>query len=107
MSGPEIWGIIVALGIGTFLIRFSFLGLLGGRDLPPWLLRHLRYTAVGVMPALIAPLILWPQATGGAPDPARMAAAAAALAVGVLTKNVILSIFSGMATLYVLMALLG
>ena len=107
MSGPEIWGIIVALGIGTFLIRFSFLGLLGGRDLPPWLLRHLRYTAVGVMPALIAPLILWPQATGGAPDPARMAAAAAALAVGVLTKNVILSIFSGMATLYVLIALLG
>ena len=107
MSGPEIWGIIVALGIGTFLIRFSFLGLLGGRDLPPWLLRHLRYTAVGVMPALIAPLILWPQATGGALDPARMAAAAAALAVGVLTKNVILSIFSGMATLYVLIALLG
>ena len=107
MSGPEIWGIIVALGIGTFLIRFSFLGLLGGRDLPPWLLRHLRYTAVGVMPALIAPLILWPQATGGAPDPARMAAAAVALAVGVLTKNVILSIFSGMATLYVLIALLG
>ena len=107
MSGPEIWGVIVVLGIGTFLIRFSFLGLLGGRDLPPWLLRHLRYTAVGVMPALIAPLILWPQATGGAPDPARMAAAAAALAVGVLTKNVILSIFSGMATLYVLIALLG
>jgi branched-subunit amino acid transport protein len=107
MSGLEIWGIIIVLGIGTFLIRFSFLGLLGGRDLPPWLLRHLRYTAVGVMPALIAPLILWPQATGGAPDPARMGAAAATLAVGVLTKNVILSIFAGMATLYALMALLG
>ena len=107
MTGPEIWGVIIALGVGTFLIRFSFLGLLGGRDLPPWLLRHLRYTAVGVMPALIAPLILWPAATGGSPDPARMGAAAAALAVGVITKDVILSIFSGMATLYGLMALLG
>ena len=107
MSNPEIWMIILFLGIGTYLIRFSFLGLLGGRDLPEWLLRHLRYTAVGVMPALISPLILWPQATGGTPDAARMAAAAAALVVGVLTKNVILSIFSGMATLYGLMALLG
>ena len=107
MSNLEVWGIIFALGLGTFLIRFSFLGLLGGRDLPPWLLRHLRYTAVGVMPALIAPLILWPQATGGSPDPARMGAAATALAVGVLTKNVILSIVAGMATLYGLMFLLG
>ena len=107
MSSFQIWGIIVALGIGTFLIRFSFLGLLGGRELSPWLLRHLRYTAVGVMPALIAPLILWPQATGGTPDPARLAAAAAALAVGVMTKNVILSIVAGMATLYGLMFILG
>ncbi len=107
MSNFEVWGIIFALGLGTFLIRFSFLGLLGGRDLPPWLLRHLRYTAVGVMPALIAPLILWPQATGGSPDPARLGAAAAALTVGVLTKNVILSIVAGMATLYGLMFLLG
>lgn len=107
MTDLEIWGIIIVLGFGTFLIRFSFLGLLGGRDLPPWLLRHLRYTAVGVMPALIAPLILWPQATGSSPDPARMGAAAVALAVGVTTKNVILSIFSGMATLYALIAVLG
>ena len=107
MSGLEIWSVIIVLGFGTFLIRFSFLGLLGGRDLPPWLLRHLRYTAVGVMPALIAPLILWPQATGGDPDPARMGAAAATLAIGVLTKNVILSIFAGMATLYGLMFVFG
>ena len=30
-STAEIWTIIVILGIGTFLIRFSFLGLIGNR----------------------------------------------------------------------------
>jgi branched-subunit amino acid transport protein len=31
-SGSEIWLIIVALGIATYTIRFSFLGLIGNRD---------------------------------------------------------------------------
>ena len=30
-SSTAIWGIIAALGVGTFLVRFSFLGLLGNR----------------------------------------------------------------------------
>ena len=48
-------GVVIARhgGIGTFLVRFSFLGLIGNRDLPPWLLRHLRYTPVAVFPALV------------------------------------------------------
>lgn len=102
-----IWTIIVLLGIGTFAIRYSFLGLLSGRELPEWVLRHLRYTAVGVLPALIAPLVVWPQATGGQPDPARLAAAAVTLAIGVWTKNVLLSILCGAGTLFALLALLG
>ena len=47
-SGAEIWWIIVALGVATYTIRFSFLGLIGNRDLPDWLLRHLRYTPVAI-----------------------------------------------------------
>ena len=91
----EIWTIIVLMGIGTFLIRFSFLGIIGDRKLPPWLLRHLRYTPVAVLPALVAPLVAWPAATGGTPDPLRIAAAAAALGTGYVTKNVILAMFAG------------
>ena len=34
-SDLTIWLVIVVLGIGTFLIRWSFLGALGGRDLHP------------------------------------------------------------------------
>ena len=50
MSDATIWFIIVVLGIGTFLIRFSFLGIVGRRPLPPVILRLLRYTPVAVIP---------------------------------------------------------
>lgn len=51
----DLWLVMVVLGLGTYLIRFSFLGALGGRVLPGWLIRALRYTAVAVLPALVAP----------------------------------------------------
>ncbi|OAN80522.1 hypothetical protein A8B82_00270 [Sulfitobacter sp. EhC04] len=102
-----LWIVIVGLGLGSFFLRFVFTGLVGNRAMPEWLLRHLRYTAVAVLPALVAPQVLWPNATGGDIDPARLAAAAVTLSVGVLTKNVIGAILSGAATLYGLLYLLG
>jgi branched-subunit amino acid transport protein len=105
-SEAAIWGIILVLGAGTWLIRFSFLGLIGDRPLPPWLLRHLRYTPVAVIPALIAPLVVWPQATGGEPDAARLAAACATAVVGLLTRSVLGAIGAGLVTIVGLQALL-
>lgn len=106
--GPALlWGIIAALAIGSYILRFAFLGWIGGRDLPPWLLRHLRYTAVAFIPALVAPAALWPAATGGATDPARLAAAVAALAAGYFTKNVIAGMLSGAALIFLLVWLPG
>ncbi|MEM7723245.1 MAG: AzlD domain-containing protein [Pseudomonadota bacterium] len=101
-TNAEIWLIIVLLGIGTFLIRFSFLGLIGDRPIAAWLLRHLRYTAVAIIPAMVTPLVLWPSATDGQTDVTRLAAAAAALAAGYLTRNAIWAILAGMGTLYLL-----
>lgn len=106
-SDAQLWVIILALGVGTFLIRFSFLGVLGNRELPPWLLRHLRYTAVGILPAMVTPLVLWPEATGGALDPVRVAAAVVGLGVGLWTKNAIWAIVTGMCSFWALGALLG
>ncbi|MGG7645166.1 AzlD domain-containing protein [Rhodovulum sp. YNF3179] len=107
LSTATIWTIILLLGLGTWLLRFSFIGLIGDRKLPGWVLRHLRYTPVAVMPGLIAPLILWPRATGGQPDAARLAAAAAALAIGLWTRNVVASVFGGMGVLYLVQYLTG
>lgn len=106
-SDLTIWGIILAMGIGTFLIRFSFLGIIGNRKLPAWVLRHLRYTPVAVLPGMVAPLVLWPEATGGEPDTARMLAAGATIMIGLATRNVLAAIFGGAVTLYAGLYLLG
>jgi len=106
-SGWEIWGIIIALGAGTFLLRFSFLGMIGDRKLPPWVLRHLRYTPVAVLPALVAPMVVWPEATGGAFDLPRTLAALATLLLGYWTRNVLIAICAGAVTLYGMLYLLG
>ena len=102
-----LWTVIIVLGIGTYLIRFSFLGLLGNRVLPGWLLRALRYTPMAVLPGLVAPAVLWPVATGGEVDPARLTAALVTIAIGVLTRNLLAAIIGGGATLYALLYLLG
>ena len=107
MSLAQIWTVILGLALGTYLIRFSFLGLIGNRRLPEWVLRHLRYTAVAVLPGLVAPLVLWPAANGGTPEPARLAAAAVTLGVGIIGRNVLAAIVAGAVTLYGGLWLLG
>jgi branched-subunit amino acid transport protein len=104
IAKATIWTVIALLGIGTFLIRFSFLGLIGSRPLPPWVLRHLRYTAVAVLPGLVAPLVIWPAATHGALDPARMAAALVTVAVGLWRRSVLAGMIAGAAVLYGMLA---
>jgi len=98
------WLLTLGLGIGTYLIRFSFLGLLGGRALPDWALVHLKYVGVAIFPAMITPLVLWPAATDGQFDPARLIAAAAAFAIG-MRFSVLGAIIAGMGSLYLLQAL--
>jgi len=100
-----IWIVIIGMAIGSFALRFVFLGIVGDRPLPPWLLRHLRYTAVAILPALVVPLVVWPTGTGGQPDLARLLAAAVTVVVGMATKNVIAAMLSGAATLYLLLYL--
>ena len=102
-----LWTVIVGMAIGSFALRFIFIGLVGSRAMPEWVLRHLRYTAVAMLPALVAPLVAWPSATGGQPDLPRMSAAAVTFVVGYLTKNVIAAILSGAITLYALLYLFG
>jgi len=102
LDQPQVWTIIAALAVGTYFIRWSFLGLLGDRELPEWAVRHLRYTAVAVLPGLIAPFVLWPTATNGETDPTRLIATLVALTVGVWRKSAVGAILSGFGTLYLL-----
>jgi branched-subunit amino acid transport protein len=103
----ELWIVIIGLAIGSFALRFAFLGIVGDKPMPEWMLRHLRYTAVAVLPALVAPLVIWPSATDGQPDPARMIAALVTLTVGYTTKNVFIAMGTGAVTLYGMLFLIG
>lgn len=95
----QFWIVVVVLGLATYAIRFSFLGLLGNHALPGWLQRSLRYTAVAVLPALVAPAVLWPTATEGQPDTARLLAAAVTVVVGLATRQMIFAALAGVVTL--------
>jgi len=106
-TDAQIWAVIGALAVGTFALRLSFLGLLGGRALPPMAMRILRYTPVAVIPGLMAPLVLFPQATGGQIDPLRLFVAALTLLVGWRTGSVIWAIIAGLGSLSVLTLVFG
>ena len=100
LDSVTVWIVIATLGAGSFALRFLFTGLVGDRQMPEWVLRHLRYTAVAVLPGLVAPAVVWPTATGGTLDAPRMAAALVTLAVGYFGRNVLLAILSGAAMLF-------
>lgn len=86
MSDFEIWGIIGGLAVATFLVRWSFLGLLSGQVLPGWARMALSFVPVTVMPALVAPVVLFSPEAGWASLPV-MAGAAATIGVGALTRH--------------------
>ena len=102
-----IWLIMIALAIGTFLIRISFIMLLSNREVHPLIARALRFVPAAVLSALVIPQILTrnnslrvsftnPQLTAGL----------VAAVVAWRTKNVLFTILSGMAVLWVLQALM-
>lgn len=102
-AGPTIWGLIVVLGVLTFLIRLSFIGLFGYLDaIPPRIEHGLRFVPAAVLAALVLPsfITLEPGAGGVAVD--KLAAGIVAGGVAWRTEDVLMTISAGMATLWVL-----
>lgn len=101
------WLIIVGMGLITFGLRLAPWLLLEGRGLPPGLGRALRYVGPSVLAAIIATEILWP---GGAPafTPAnpRLWGGLAASVAAWRTHSVFWTLVAGMATFWLLQALL-
>ncbi len=99
-STGEIWLIVGLMALGTFAIRFSFLGLIGDRPMPPFVLRLLRYTPVAVIPGMVAPLVIWPQATDGQLDLLRIITAVVSLAVAYRSGKVVRGMIAGAVVFY-------
>ncbi len=107
MSNSTIWLIIIGLGIGTFVLRFSFLGLIGRKPMPEWVLRLLRYTPVAVIPGLMAPAVLLPNEGEALPDLPTLVAVLVTLAVGLWSKKAIWAMGAGAAALVAMVLITG
>jgi len=99
-----IWLIILAAGLGTYVLRLSFVLLFGRiRQLPPTVEGLLRFVPAAVLAALVVPAVVSLSLT---PAPAlsfrtgRVLAAVIAALVAWRTGNVLATIGVGMAALW-------
>jgi len=99
-----IWLVMVMTGIFTFGTRFVMLTGWVARGLPKWLIDALGFVPIAVLTAIIVPAVLIDPATEQiiVTHNARLHAAFIATIVALLTRNVIATICSGLATLWVL-----
>jgi branched-subunit amino acid transport protein len=99
----EIWLIMIAGGIITFGLRLSFIALVGERKIPATVIRILRFVPPAVLSAIILPeMIIRQGAVDLSPGNPRLLAGLAAALVAWRTKNIVWTIFIGMAVLLVL-----
>jgi branched-subunit amino acid transport protein len=101
------WLLVIAIGIGTILLRGSFLALLGPGSIPPALQRALRFVPAAVFPAIALPAVLLIDGSYAiALDNHRIYAAVIAGLVGYRSKSLSLTMIAGLATLWTLNAVL-
>lgn len=102
----NLWLTMIAIGLATFAIRLSFIYLFGKVEMPDLVKKALRYVPPAVLSAIVFPELLLP---GGQFDLSfgngRLIAGVLAAAVAWRTRSVVLTIVTGMAVLYILMAL--
>ena len=102
------WLVVVVIGLGTYLTRLSFVGLLGARALPRWAERPLQFVAPAVLAALVAPAVMLRDGAFQA-APAVNPRLYAALLAGLVAwrfKNLSMAVVVGMGALWILQAAL-
>jgi len=106
-SSLDMWLMMGAAGLLTFLTRFSFIALLGRVNAPVWLTRLLSFVPPAVLTAIIVQGVLIQNGAliHSVANP-KLLAAMIAGGVAWRTKNALLTIAVGMAALLILSAVL-
>jgi len=101
MSDWVMWSVFIAVGLGTFVMRVSFIELYGRWRMPPLLNRALVYVPASVLAALVLPAVVYPNGHGDftIANPQIPAAILAAL-VAWKTRNTLLTLGVGMVVLW-------
>lgn len=103
-----LWLLLLGIGVMTYAIRLSCIGLLGRRDMPALLLKALRFVPITVLPAIILPeLFLRNNVLALSIQNPRWIAGILAALVAWRTRNVLLTIAMGMIALWVLEFVIG
>ncbi len=106
MSDQAIWLVILAGGVGTYLTRLSFIGLVPQERLPRIFRRGLRFIPSAVLAAILLPEILIPvEAVELSLSNHRLLAGILAAIVAWRLRNTWLTISIGMVTLWLLSSL--
>ena len=97
------WALIIYCGIITFLTRFSMIALLKKEMFNDKIREVLSFVPSAIFPAIIFPAIFLDK-TGSIQfeDNPKILAAVIAMAVGIFTRNIIATIFSGLASYWFL-----
>jgi branched-subunit amino acid transport protein len=104
----NVWLTMLLAGILTYAIRLSFILLFGRMEIPALLRRALRFVPPAVLTAIVFPeLLVKDGSLALSPGNARLLAGILASAVAWRTKNVLLTILSGMIALYLFQMLFG
>jgi len=102
----QIWFSIIVVGILTYLSRLSFIMFLEKIRLYSLVLRAFKFIPIAVLTAIILPEIIKTGETISFVYP-RVFASLFAICISWRTKNVILTIISGMAMLYLVQYLMN
>lgn len=106
MSDQAIWLVILAGGVGTYLTRLSFIGLVPQERLPRIFRRGLRFIPSAVLAAILLPEILIPvEAVELSLSNHRLLAGILAAIVAWRLRNTWLTISVGMVALWLLSSL--
>ena len=99
-----IWLVMIVGGIFTFGTRFVMLSGWVAHGLPRWLIDALAFVPIAVLTAILVPAVLIDPATQQiiVIGNERIFAAVVATIIALLTRNVIATISSGLATLWFL-----
>jgi len=108
MSKASLWLLFLAVGLGTFALRFLFIYLFGKIEMPEWLRRALRFVPAAALAALVFPALTHPS---GHLDLSlqnfRLLAGLGGAVVAWRTRNVLITILVGMTILWTLESVFG
>lgn len=103
MSDLSLWALFIAVGLGTFAMRLSFVEFYGRLRIPPLLNQALLFVPASVLAALVLPAVIYPGGHGEFdPMSPQIPAAIVAALLAWKVRNALLPLAAGMCTLWAL-----